>query len=181
MSIFGNTAFDSLGDSLGGGIFNRGSLHLIASQVTGNRAVWSPQGTNGAYGGAIASLGGSSSLSIQDTTIAFNEAVGGSGGGIFHRGGPFELRRSSVNGNVAGLDTMAYGPFQRSDIGGGIAVVSEPPDGSKLPLDVFIVESTISGNRVRNDSITAISNPTGGGVAAARLRCRRDPGFDVDR
>ena len=167
VSILGNAAANvqSVGDSLGGGIYNQGSLSLIGSRVIGNRAMFRPQGDNHAFGGAIASLGSQSSLIVQDSLIARNEAIGGSGGAIFHGGGRFELRRSTVDGNAAGLDTMQYGQFQRSDQGGGIAAVSLLPDGTKVPLDVSIVESIISGNTVRNDSITAISRPTGGGVS----------------
>jgi uncharacterized repeat protein (TIGR01451 family) len=63
-------------------------------------------------GGGIVNDG--THFQVLDSHIDENHAPNGRGGGIYQESGPFTLRRSSVDGNTAGLD------------GGGIANFGEP-------------------------------------------------------
>jgi hypothetical protein len=106
----GNTDF-------GGGIFNRGTLRLKESTVSGNTA-----SDNG--GGIFNSFG---TLTLQESTVSGNTA-GRTGGGIVNggtTGGTVTLQDSTVSGNTA-------------DTGGGISNVTSGT--------LTLKESTVSGN-----------------------------------
>ncbi|MEO1140338.1 MAG: hypothetical protein AAFW87_12880 [Pseudomonadota bacterium] len=80
--IYRNGAGDFFG-SLGGGIFNAGTLHLTGAEVFGNSAGFSRSPSDG---GGIANTG---LLVIEDTLIAENFTAGripGGGGGLFNSG-----------------------------------------------------------------------------------------------
>jgi transcriptional regulator with XRE-family HTH domain len=107
-------------------IYNAGTLTLINSSISGNRAFLNPSHiyiTNYPSGGGIYNvLGGK--LTLINSTVSGNRADG-SGGGIYNSfGGTLTLIGSTVSGNVA-------------DSGGGIT-----NDGGTLRL----INSTISDN-----------------------------------
>ena len=81
-------------NSLGGGIFNEGTLAVIDSTFSGNSAN---------YGGGILNLG---TLTVTDSTFSGNSASDGDGGGILN-GGMLMATNSTFSGNHA-------------DYGGGI-------------------------------------------------------------
>ena len=113
-------------DVEGGGIYNNGSLQLIASSVDGNT-------TSGgsSFGGGIHSEGGP--LIVTDSSIRGNVGGGNqqdAGGGIDCGDSVLTLLRSTVSGNFA---FGAPPPFP--GVGGGISGCSGT-----------IVNSTISGN-----------------------------------
>lgn len=80
-------------DDVGGGIFNRGNLTLVASEVRDNSAIWG-------NGGGIESRG---SLELDRTVVKNNAA--GTGGGVSVSGlfGPaiFRMRDSAIANNIA--------------------------------------------------------------------------------
>ena len=86
--LSGNTAAGGLG--AGGAIYNRGTLSIDRSTISGNSA------TNIA-GGIMAHVG---TMTITNSTISDNHAVG-EGGGIFHLGGGMSLQNVTVSGNSA--------------------------------------------------------------------------------
>jgi CSLREA domain-containing protein len=108
--------------SSGGGIFNRGTLTITNSIISGNSAD---------TGGGICNSSGNLSLAIINSTISGNSA-GNGGGGICHfGGGPVTITNSTIFGN-SGL------------YGGGIYKQGSGP--------VTITSSTISGNTGSNSS-----------------------------
>jgi len=115
----GNAGTDS-----GGGIRNRGNLHLTRTVVTGNGA------TAGNCGGGIDNVD-TGTLTVTDSVISGNFAAGISGGGGLcnHAGSLARLVGTTINGNTA---TGAFA------LGGGIL--------SMQVADVTLTNCTVSGN-----------------------------------
>ena len=95
LTLTGGNAIPLAGS--GGAIQSNADLTLSRVVLQGNTA--------DADGGAIASFGGS--LTIEDSTISGNRAVGGSGqygGGIYASDGDVVVTNSTISGNTAGED-----------------------------------------------------------------------------
>jgi hypothetical protein len=143
-SISGLTISNGNG-SIGGGIYNQGTLTLTTVTVSGN----STNGTN-TIGGGIANgtTSGTSILTITNSTISGNSANGGnnSGGGIVNSTGggtaTLTIINSTISGNSANSSASAGGGIYNSAAGGAATVT--------------ITNSTITGNTV---------NGSGGGIS----------------
>lgn len=120
----------------GGGIDNQGNLTLVRVAVLDNNA--------GLSGGGIVNTTGTSSLTIDSSTISGNRASGGNGGGInFGATGSLTITNSTITNNLATED------------GGGI----------HLGSTATIASSTITGNRADND-VTGSGNGGGASIGA---------------
>jgi hypothetical protein len=133
----------------GGGIYNSGTLTIIASALTGNRV--SPP--NNCFFGCGASGGGiynGGTLTISNSTVSGNTAysmIGGRsgvGGGGIYNSGILTINNSTLSGNSA---TEPFG----SGEGGGI--------GNSGTANVN--NSTITGNNAAGES----NAPGGGGIS----------------
>ncbi len=165
VTVSGNTAQQtSLSlNTFGGGVLNNGSLTLQNSSVLQNRAQFAAGSSRDSFGGGIASRGVGSQLTLIDSIVSSNEAIRGSGGGIFVQQGPLTVTDSTVSDNRGGLDTATYGSYQDYHYGGGIAVYSLGT-GGVVPMNVTITNSDISGNVLSNDGISGSVFPYGGGL-----------------
>jgi uncharacterized protein YcfL len=95
-------------DSGGAGIFvDNGTVNVINSTISGNRA-------NGAGGGIYAANNSSAAITIQNSTIAYNQAS--RGGGISRASGSYNLTNTILANNTSSIS----GP----DCNGTLAVVS---------------------------------------------------------
>jgi hypothetical protein len=141
-------------DALGGGVENFACLRVLDSVLVDNRADMSAGIGGSSFGGAIDSIG--DNLTIQNSTIANNQAISGSGapfetplafgGGINVTGGQFVLADSTVTGNQAVARAATYA------FGGGIDVASATAQ---------IVRSTIAGNEAITGDTTDDGRPSG--------------------
>jgi hypothetical protein len=106
LNLTGSTVSGNSGSSLGGGIFNKGNLSLTNSTVSSNNA---NVGFNTAYGGGIFNTG---KVSIKNSTVSNNSAFasglnrGGpdpypSYGGGIYNSGTVDITSSTVSGNGA--------------------------------------------------------------------------------
>lgn len=128
--------------SVGGGIFNEGTLELTESTVSGNVA-----DASGGSGGGIYNTG---TARLTRATISSNRSLY-SGGGIDNVGGTLVLLETTISGNTT------------SEKGGGIAnrsVYVYEPIYDFVAGKVDIINSTISGNQVSNE----FTLPSGGGI-----------------
>lgn len=121
---------DSVAPNNGGAIYNDNTLTLRRTRLTGNTA--------SGGGGAVmnASFSALTFLTIQDSTIALNQAATSLGGGVFNFGGVVSVTGSTISGNAA------------ASLGGGLY------NGNNSAA-MEIVDSTISGNT---------SGSSGGGI-----------------
>jgi CSLREA domain-containing protein len=94
LSIISGTVSDA-----GGGIRTNGTLTLLNSTLSGNRAI----GTD-AVGGGIAN-GDGSTVTVTNSTLSDNSASS-NGGGIFNASGPLHLRNSLIADSPAGGDCL---------------------------------------------------------------------------
>lgn len=140
----------------GGGIGfygTSGSLTITDVTITGNRAL-STSPTDDAYGGGLAILGGTATLS--QCTIKGNTSLGApgdathAGGNAFGGGiagfGTITIQNSLIINNTAqagGANSKADGLAGGDAIGGGVFCGDPLNNGSHLTL----VNSTVSGNR----------------------------------
>jgi hypothetical protein len=114
--------------SLGGAFCNGGTLDIVNSTITGNRASGSVH--SGGIGGGIFN---SATLAIINTTISANVAGGagvspGHGGGVANGSGKVVIQNSTITGNTAG-----------------------GPSGSGFGGNLFIAEGTLEiGNTILN-------------------------------
>ena len=155
----------------GGGIDDWGTMTLIDSQVTDNKA----SGINGDGGGIAVELG--ASLSLQTSTVRGNSATapspdgrGANGGGIFvDSGGSLAVDGTAIDANTTSLSNSIATPYpesqgntdQESSFGGGVNLVGGGPDG---PATL-----TISNSELDKNSVT-VNTPLGQAFGA-------DPAF----
>jgi hypothetical protein len=129
------TMRNGAGQLTGGGIYNKGTLAINNSTISGNVSSFSYT-----FGGGVSNLG---TLTINNSTISGNAAHGNrnaAGGGI-GSSGPLTINNSTISGNTANSNNRAAG--------GGIS--------SSGPLTIN--NSTISGNTAKG-----ISFSQGGGI-----------------
>jgi hypothetical protein len=125
-SVIGNTAAGG-NASIGGGIFNLGSLTFTNSPVSNNTASASLTGGS-AYGGGIAQFGGSTTLTSSPVTGNTASASGSAlGGGIFLYG-TLTLTNSPVAGNTASAPSALGGGIYSN---GTVTVTNSPVRGNK--------------------------------------------------
>jgi CARDB protein len=87
-----STLRNNVASSNGAGIFvDNGTVIIINSTISGNRA-------NGAGGGIYASLNSGTSVTIQNSTIAYNQAS--RGGGISRTNGTFNITNTIIGNNT---------------------------------------------------------------------------------
>jgi CSLREA domain-containing protein len=165
LTISGNT-----GDGGGGGIYNVGTLTLLASTVSGNT---SPFGVGIRNEGA---------LTIDDSTL--NNNIGGSaGGGILNGRGSFSLddgvatlTNVTISGNGAtfggGINNVGTMEIASSEVTGNSGVYG---GGVLNGGPMTVASSTISGNSasygggVQNQGSLSLSNSTISGNEAASI------------
>jgi len=140
------------GGGFGGGIDNGGVMDIAHSTISGNVAQGganaSGPGSDG-FGGGIASNGGGVTLTITDSRISNNRAVGGLGGA----GGPIGTYPSST---TYGADGLGFG--------GGI--------DTSNPATTTLVGCTVSGNVAQGSAGTHGNNGgdgIGGGLGVNNL------------
>jgi hypothetical protein len=120
-------------DGDGGGIDDWGTMTVIDSQVTDNRA----RGINADGGGIVVER--NASLSLQDSTVTGNRATspqpdgrGGGGGAIFvDNNGSLAVDRTAIDGNLVSLSNSLATPYPESQgstdaessFGGGVDLV----------------------------------------------------------
>lgn len=145
----------------GGAIDNEGgTVHVIGSYLTGNRAT-GDEGGGAIYSGDV----GAGSVTVFDSTLTLNAATDGNGGAI-SSDGTLTLVDNSFNGNFASGDggaiytdtTVVVGNEGRlhgtSDIVATASVISEAP----LDATASVVGGSIYGNSASGD---------GGGIATS--------------
>ena len=107
LTISDSKIFDSSGVQ-GGGIANRGgTLTVVRSTLTGNRAGGA---TDGGEGGGIYSVGTTTVLNstISANTAANGEVASARGGGIQVNAGTFTVESTTLAGNVADVGTAIH-------------------------------------------------------------------------
>jgi hypothetical protein len=201
-TVSGNAAYSNgVGDDYGGAIYSFGTLTINKSTISGNQVVGAPAyastySTTGGgissslnpagsgYGGGIYTATGT--LTINSSTIANNDASGGSsaglgasaiagngyGGGLFVASGAVSINNSTVGGNQAFGGSNWYSASPGYGDGGGINVDS--PSGLHL-YDTILAENTADSAPDLEGGFTSaghnlIGNTTGGsGFAASDL------------
>ena len=160
----------------GGGIYNRGTLTLADSTITGNRAPYSGGGLNnrgalnlisstlsdnlaGYFGGGVRSWEGS--LTVTGCIITGNQATHQAGGGIYSSG-LLTIKKSTISNNVT---DGSGGGIHCGGIGTNIITDSTIADntvansrgdrnnggaGIMNYSNLIITNSTISGNKATN-------------------------------
>lgn len=139
----GNATVGGIESSKGGGIQVNGNAKVFGGASLTLQQSTVTDNTAVGVGGGIHDQGGSS-ITLQDSTVSNNiagNAVNGGGGGIFSTG-PLTLTNSTVTGN------------EGVDLGGGIFI-----GGSGTAT---ITDSTVSGNTVASPG----GNTNGGGIYA---------------
>jgi CSLREA domain-containing protein len=167
-----NGRASGVGTSIGGGIYNQGTLTITNSTFTGNKAA----GAAG-MGGAIDNFNGS--LTIINSTISGNSADA-DGGGILNDGsGTATIVNVTITGNRSDADDLSPGD------GGGIAqkstnaitlintIVAGNLKGTASPVadDIFVlggstIDTSASKNNLIGDAATSggLTNGTNGNI-----------------
>ena len=139
LRLIRSLVFFNVGAGAGGGVFVSGEGLISKSELVGNGSDEDGAGlyninaattvlsstfegnfTDGGSGGAIASAGGTSALTVRNSTIANNGATE-NGGGIYRSGGIVALNNVTIARNEAQVDGLGG-----SEGGGGIATVGGP-------------------------------------------------------
>ena len=162
----------------GGGIVNgsQGSLTLLRSIVTGNRAAVNPPNGRGTDGGGISSAG---TLTVEDSVVSGNtsfvaaavpsffpfDVVEANAGGIYLPGGSSTtIRRSRISGNtVVASDTAGDVEAEA----GGI-----DSDGALLMVDSSVDHNTATGSVPADSGF--IVEADGGGLQIQGVTTLRD-------
>src|SRR5262245_56771062 len=174
--------------ALGGGIFNSGTLTIVASTITNNQAIGGSGGRGGkagsaiapgaaglaggaggsggsAFGGAIYSEDGST-LTITNTLLSFNQAIAGSAGhgGDASAGVAGTAGAAGMSG-IGGTAGDPGGPGGNGGTGGaGGNGGSAHGGGIYTTGDTTIVGSTISNNVATASNGNANGAPGAGGA-----------------
>ncbi len=136
-TVSGGVAVGSFPANFGGGVYNRGTLTLTRSTVSGNSAA--------AFGGGVSSSGGSfgdpytktsSTATLTNSTVSGNSA-GLCGGGVSNGGGteaPYNSTATLTNSTVSGNNSAGNG--------GGVC--------NGFDSTLTLTHSTVSGNSAVN-------------------------------
>jgi hypothetical protein len=129
-TISGNSAAPMTGDAYGGGIFTAGDTKIQGSAISDNSAF------DG--GGVYSSEADPNSLTIQNSTIANNHAVGDDGGGVWFccgdSGEKLTIQGSTITGNTTNNTAGGVEAY--------LGASSPPPE---------IDNTIVSGNSSTND------------------------------
>jgi CSLREA domain-containing protein len=156
-NFFANSAGGTGNDGMGGAIFSRGKLTVVASSFVDNASTASGGGAIGhntgspgsltvanvtfsgntadTNGGAIANLHASGSLTVLSSTFSENEATTGSGGALFNNGS-ISVVNSVIADSLAGTNC---GGKPVTDSGNNL----QHPDadcGASIPVDDPLLE-----------------------------------------
>jgi predicted outer membrane repeat protein len=168
---------------LGGGIADYGTLTMTNCDVTDNQA-------NGSYGGGIAVFSGapfsavlSATLTIKNSTVSGNSAVGNgggicgvastinvdncdvsgntvpySGGGLNNHGGSMTISNSTVTGNTANYLGGGVSNYQSTDLVSSTLVITNTDfTGNKAPYGAAVDNSgTLT---FKNSKVTGVTDP----------------------
>ena len=160
MTIIAGTVQSNFGFWSAGGIYNTGMLTITGSMIVNNQT--GNPGHFGAYGGGIVNGG---TMTIQDSTISGNTALGGDiqggeGGGI--SGNNNTITNSTITGNsalrgggVAGGGNIAHTTFSTNSAirdGGALYLTST------LELGNTILKAGVSGANIFNDGGSLITH-----------------------
>ena len=127
------------GNSLGGGIYNTGTLALKGGTISGNKA---------SLGGGIQNTG---TLKVSDSTICGN--TGTYGGGIYNKSGKLTMSGGEISGNVS--TSQGGGIFNLSgtvEISNEIISVNKGPYGGGIYCEGSSSKLEISSGSVDNNS-----------------------------
>ena len=162
----GATTGAAFPSSVGGGIFNEGTLTLTNTTVSSNSAA--------AFGGGgIYNLGASATLNLITSTVSGNNVLAtGGGGGIFNNGGTVNLTNSTVSGNDANADGGGINnnsgtlTVTNSTISGNNALTGPSASGGGITNfgALTVTNSTISGNHANLDGGGIFDNHSSGSV-----------------
>ena len=160
MTIIAGTVQSNFGFWSAGGIYNTGMLTITGSMIVNNQT--GNPGHFGAYGGGIVNGG---TMTIQDSTISGNTALGGDlqggeGGGI--SGNNNTIINSTITGNsalrgggVAGGGNIAHTTFSTNSAirDGGALYLTSP-----LELGNTILKAGVSGVNIFNNGGSFITH-----------------------
>ena len=153
----------------GGGLFNSGTLTIIASTISGNKA--STPSTCffgcGAGGGGISNSG---TLYISESTVTGNvaytqrEKTGASGGGISNSG-TLNINNTTVSGNSA----SAQGAYGGGIVNSGTVIVNNSTITANAARGIAYASGgggiSNTGNlAINNSTVSGNSGPSGGGI-----------------
>jgi hypothetical protein len=151
LTLTGGVAQGRVFAGQGGAVFNRGTLTLLASTLAGNQALGTagtPAGGNGGYalGGAIYNVLGQ--VTITNSTLVANEAVGGDGGtggsggpgwggALYNDAGQVTITNSTLADNVA-----------RGGAGGAGGTAGRSQGGAVYSSNgiITVLSATLAGN-----------------------------------
>lgn len=154
-----------LGDNLGGGIYNEGSLTVSNCVVTRNVAL--TEGVGYGFGAGIFTYG---SLTVIDSTISGNTASFAGGGICTFHSAVVRLENSTISGNIAGLQGGGLnfqglaGSLKNCTLSGN----STPFDGTASALLHIVFENEGASLDLTDCTIAQnFGNPIGAVVVAA--------------
>ena len=134
----------------GGGIYNSGgTLSLKNSTVSGNTA--------GQEGGGIYSFGDVATLTLTDNSIVKDNSARIEGGGIYSAFGTISLTDTTVHGNIA-LGTNGGGIVNRSEVDGIPRGSGPDPTLTLIGSTVSFNEAAADGGGIWNSGTTILTN-----------------------
>jgi len=176
----GNGVGEGFGNNEGGAIYVEGNgqgtqLTITNSVFTGNHAD---------VGGALR-INGLSNVSISDSNISGNSAIGNpGGGGVYAYGSNLTLQGCTVSNNIANYQSGFYGAVGAAG-SGSLTISDSVIDGNSstntggigIGVSATIANTTVSNNSntginvgaVTTISGSTISGNTGGGIFASRF------------
>ena len=170
-AISGLTIANGNSSSLGGGVFNLGTLTLSNSIVSGNSSDFFGGGISGGTvnmrhstlsGNSAPTAGGigGSTLNLSNSTISGNTALSGNGGGIV--AGNVTLTSSTITGNSA------------SSSGGGIFIDTPSGGTARARNTIIALNTAVSGGPdvsgpLTSENFNLIGNSSGATITPAQF------------
>lgn len=166
VKISGNRTADAvlIRAGFGAGIYNRGTLQIINSTVSGNiTGQGSSDVPDGGDGGGIYNAN-TGLLTVTNTTISGNKTGNGAllsgqdgdGGGIYNLGGIITLINTTISGNTTGTSVVT---------GGGVGAGIRSPSGQ-----LKLTNCTVTNNIASSNSGGSSAGGVGVGGTPATLR-----------